>query len=161
MSVVVFISHSHDDRRLAAALVTLLNMGAGIDQREIRCTSFAPSSLKIGSTIAKTLRKDLKNCNYFIPLITRNVQKSEFFFFEIGGAWVLEMEIVPVIFKLGANQQMPAIFSDLVAIDLTDADDVTKLATTLNEKIWKRKDQVKLPQINTATKVFMQTVRRL
>ena len=160
MPLEVFVSHAHRDQKIAEALVTFLNMGAGIEIRDIRCTSFAPSGLQAGADINSALRRDLKRCQYFMPLITANAAESDFVSFEIGAAWVLAKEIVPVVYKLASRQRMPAILSGLLSTDLTNKTALIKLATELTSKIFHANDQTKAPQIVAAANGFLSTIRR-
>jgi hypothetical protein len=158
MPLEVFLSHAHRDARVAEALVTFLHMGAGIPLAEIRCTSFDPTGLHTGSNINVDLRKDLKRCKYVLPLITANTPDSEFVSFELGAAWVLEKEIIPLTFRLRARQKMPSVLSALLYTDLTSEAALIKLASNLTSKIFHAADQSTPLQIVAATRHFLSVV---
>jgi hypothetical protein len=161
MGIVLFISHSHRDKRLAKALVDLLRDGLDVKTRDIRCTSFAPSGLGAGRKIDKSLRKDLAHCSCFIPLITENAMRSEYVHFEIGAAWGLQAEILPAVFTKRINQKTPAVLSGFVYTNLTKRNDVVKLASAVSKKIWRARDQVDAVQILGAAKDFLHAVHDL
>ena len=155
----IFVSHAHEDHQVAQALVTALNMGAGVEIKEIRCTSFAPAGLGAGSQIANDLRKDIRSCKYFMPLITKNVPGSEFVLFEIGAAWVLNKKLFPVVHRMKPGQQIPSVLSGLLYTNLGREDDVVKLLSTLTADIFHAADQIKAPQILAAARSLLRDVR--
>jgi TIR domain len=94
----VFISHASEDKKLANAFTTLLVTGVDIARREIRNTSDHRNGLAKASLIATSLRKDIENCDFFIPLITPRSLQQPWVLIEIGAAWGLEKAVWPVLF---------------------------------------------------------------
>lgn len=157
----VFISHAHKDEELAQTLVRALIFGSGLESDEIRCTSFAPTGLSPGTDIAEGLRKDLKRCNYFMPLITKNVASSEFVLFEIGAAWVLDKEVLPLVHRMRPGQRVPSVISGLLHTDLSRIADVVKFLTKITTETFEAPDQIKAPQIIAAARSFLREVRSI
>lgn len=160
MALEVFISHSHRDQKIAAALVNFLNAGVGLETREIRCTSYSPAGLLAGNSISSELRRDIKRCKYFLPLITSNTPTSEFVAFEIGAAWILEKDTLPLIYKKKARQELPTVLSDLIYTDLTDLDALVRLASRLAGEIYVKSDQPTPAQMLTAAQTFLASVKK-
>jgi hypothetical protein len=157
MAIEFFISHSHKDRRVAQALVHFLTFGVGVEAREIRCTSYGATALSAGADIQQELRRDLKRCNYFVPLITSNTEGSEFVSFEIGAAWVLEKKVVPVVYSRGGAPRIPVVLAGLVYSDLADQGSLVKLAGELAFDIFVKSDQPTPAQTLAAANMFLAT----
>jgi hypothetical protein len=155
MAIEFFVSHSHKDKKVAQALVNFLTFGVGVEAKEIRCTSYAATALSAGADIQQQLRRDLKRCNYFIPLITPNTESSEFVSFEIGAAWVLERRIVPVVYAKGHEPQLPAVLAGLVCSDLTNQESLVKLAGELAFDIFVASDRPTPTQMLAAANMFL------
>jgi hypothetical protein len=156
MALEIFISHSHDDRAIAEALVRFINLSVGIEMNEIRCTSFAPTALALGGNLNSELRRDMKRCQRFLPLITANIPASEFVSFEIGAAWVLDKPIMPLVYKMNANQKLPAILVDRVYTDLK-LGELVRLGEELNQ-IYVKADQAPPLQILKGAQQFLKDV---
>ncbi len=150
----VFLSHSHKDKQIAEALVDFLVLAAGIETGEIRCTSYTPSGLAIGSRISHQLRRDIENCRYFMPLITPNSVGSEFVAFEIGAAWAFETDIKPLILG-GGDLKIPALLQDLLCCDLRNLDALVQLADEFSRAIFHAQDRPKPSQMLAAAQKFI------
>lgn len=151
MALEAFVSHSHKDRVIAEAVVTFLKTAVGLEAREVRCTSYLPTGLTTGATVEEDLRRDLKRCNYFIPLITSNSRHSEFVAFEIGAAWVLGKSVRPL--TLG-KVPIPSLLSGVLYRDLTRIDDLVKWAEDLASEIFVAKDRPTAAETVGAAKVL-------
>ncbi len=130
----IFISHSHKDSGVAEALVTFLKSGVGLESGDIRCTSFTPTGLAIGSPVSAQLRADIDACSYFMPLITEHASGSEFVAFEIGAAWALETPIKPLVLK-SESVRMPALLQGLLYCDLRNLESLVQLASELSKEL--------------------------
>lgn len=126
----LFISHSHQDTDLIQQLYVFLRAGLYFEDRHIRCTSIASTGLAIGSEISTTLRRDIMECKYFMPVVTPNSLDSQFVAFEIGAAWALEKRVLPLILNV-RSFDLPALLRDIAYCDLTDSSSVAKLGAEL------------------------------
>lgn len=80
----VFISHSEQDKNIAICLASFFeSINHSID---VFCTS-EKGSIKSGSDFVKTITKELKDCNVFIPLLSNNYYRSRFCMVELGFAY--------------------------------------------------------------------------
>jgi hypothetical protein len=155
MSLKVFISHSHQDRELAKALVNFLRMAVRLESKEIRCTSYLPAGLDPGAKINEALRRDIEDCEFFFPLITTSSLKSEFVFFEIGAAWGLEQKIWPIIEVKGRTPKLPSLLTGLVHTNISDLEELARLTRKMNEAIWIKRDQVSDEEQRAAAEAFL------
>jgi len=155
MPLVFFISHSHEDEHLAAALVSFLKSGVGVENREIRCTSHITTGLASGASVSEELRKDIKRCEYFLPLVTARSLASEFVGFEIGAAWALNKNIIPLVYMPSREIRIPSLLKELLHRDLSRLDHLVQLAQDLTSKIFVKVDQTSAPEILNAANTFL------
>jgi hypothetical protein len=159
MGLIFFVSHSYADERLAGELVEFLISAVGVEKTQIRCTSHLPAGLATGAPISKRLRKDIKDCEYFVSLITPNSSNSEFVAFEIGAAWVLKKKhIIPLVFMPVGPRTLPRLLQDFVCRDISKFNELVRLAHDLNSEIFVRKDQRSAPEIVGAAERFLSRV---
>lgn len=85
----LFISHAHDDALLAAKLVDLIRACVKIDSTAIRCSSAPGYGLPLGH-ISRQIRKELRECNIVLGLITENSIRSDYVAIELGAGWYLD-----------------------------------------------------------------------
>jgi hypothetical protein len=93
----VFISHSSTDRELAAMLVDLLRSSLNLPAEAIRCTSVEGHRLAGGAATDSALRKDIRDCEAFIGLISATSIESAYVLFELGARWGAERHLLPLL----------------------------------------------------------------
>jgi TIR domain len=98
----VFISHNHQDARLAEALVAVLRSALALHAAQIRCTSVSRSKVPHGNEIEDTLRAEIAGAPAFIVLVTPNASKSDFVGVEIGARWFTKKHLAPLLAAGGA-----------------------------------------------------------
>lgn len=96
-SVKIFISHSSADRELAALLVDLLRSSLNLPAETIRCTSVEGHRLAGGAETDSALRKDIRECEAFIGLISATSIESAYVLFELGARWGAERHLLPLL----------------------------------------------------------------
>jgi hypothetical protein len=96
-AISVFVSHSGQDKELAAALVALLRAALPLSARAIRCTSFDGCGLTAGAKTEERLRMELRDASVVIGLLSPTSLKSTFVLFELGARWGLERDFLPVV----------------------------------------------------------------
>lgn len=84
----IFISHAHDDVILASRLVDLIRGCTRIESSAIRCSSVPGYGLPL-THISHQIRKELRECDIVIGLVTRNSIESDYVNFELGVGWYL------------------------------------------------------------------------
>ena len=94
----VFISHSTVDKRLHDSVYTLLLNGFGIRKDCIFSSSIA-RSIKTKDNFIDTIKANIQACDVIILLITSSYMRSSFCMAELGAAWVLDKNIVPIVIE--------------------------------------------------------------
>jgi hypothetical protein len=92
----LFISHSHDDKNIAYALINYLTTAYELDKTDIRCSSHADYMTRIGIT-TENLREDLFKCEGIIALLSYTGVHSSWVKYELGAAWVMNKPIIPIV----------------------------------------------------------------
>jgi TIR domain len=93
----IFISHSSTDRELAALLVDLLRSSLNLPAEAIRCTSVEGHRLAGGAETDRALRRDIRDCEGFIGLISATSIESAYVLFELGARWGAERHLLPLL----------------------------------------------------------------
>jgi TIR domain len=150
MGLEIFISHAHADKSLVEQIILFLQAGVGIDSREIRATSHEPSALSGGSSINSSLRRDVDDCRCFLPVITEASKKSDYVKFEIGAAWALKKDIIPLISLEARRPRIPYLISGLRFINLKERDQVVGFGEQLGRSIFARGARTSAAQISAA-----------
>ena len=96
----IFISHSHQDEKLADELASFLEIT--FQKQKIRCTSVPRFKLEPGASVEETLRREIHESRVFIGLITPASLTSHFVLFELGARWGARRDLIPVL-ALGAD----------------------------------------------------------
>ena len=159
MALELFLSHSHKDEALAKALVGFLTSAVGVEAKEIRCTSHIATGLSSGARIADQLRDDIKRCRFFMPLLTSHSASSDFVAFEIGAAWALEKEVIPLLYGPSPAKAVPSLLSSLLARDISRRDQLIRLAEDLAFEIFVASDRPSGSEVHTASDAFLSSVR--
>ena len=89
MSVSVFLSYSHENRRIARSLK------AGLEQFGMEAF-LAHEDLSPSSNWLRVIRKNLRGCQVFMPLLTKEFKKSDWTDQETGFAVALRKVILPI-----------------------------------------------------------------
>ena len=96
MSKKMFISHATMDKDLILAFLRFLKDGLGIDDNDVFCTSLS-DAIKTGKDFIPKIKENLQNCKKVIFFITENYFKSPFCLAELGAAWAISQDILPLI----------------------------------------------------------------
>lgn len=96
-SLLIFISHSHDNRDIAAALIKLLLLAFDkLSKPQIRCTSVDGFRLHLGENVDR-LKVEIYEARVFIGLITPESLRSVYVLFELGARWGARRQIMPLL----------------------------------------------------------------
>ena len=130
-SVRVFISHSHEDKVLSAAVEYLLSNTLGLSDEEILNTSQASSGIKPGSGVHDQIVTAMDSAESVIVLITPASGERPWVQFESGGAFFRNK---PLYVLIHPSAETPGTFSKKpVAIDRVD--EVANLIDAIREDL--------------------------
>ena len=137
MALDVFISHAHNDAQLARRVVNFLKLGVGVDD-EIRCSSNMANRFRFGGELGEEIKRDLKRCKSFMPLLTENSIGREWVMIEIACAWVLDKPIFPITAGLLQTTELPSLIEPLVRCDISNVDQLIALGVDMAREIYER-----------------------
>jgi hypothetical protein len=115
----IFVSHSTKDRWIARQIAQLLER-SGVD-----CgvkTFLDERDIAVGDSIPDTIRQNIKECDEFLVLLTKNSIDRPWVLIEISAAWGHGKRIIAVIDKV-TPEEMPEIMLPYKAIDLNDLEE--------------------------------------
>lgn len=92
----VFISHSSKDEALISIFMEFLQMGMGIEKKDIFCTARS-EELHTGEDFILRIREQMRDCEVAFFVITNNFLKSQFCLTEMGAAWGLGKRVYPLL----------------------------------------------------------------
>jgi sugar/nucleoside kinase (ribokinase family) len=99
----IFVSHAVADSALAQLLVDLLR-AAGVPSSRIFCVSVLDNAIPAGAAVVASVRQQLAGAALVLALVTRTYLERPWCRYEIGAAWALGRELIP----LAAGDVSPA-----------------------------------------------------
>jgi TIR domain. len=95
LSKKIFVSHSTDDSKMIHILLEFLN-NIGIENEDIFCTSIG-NVLESGKNFVDQIKVNVQDSKVVIVLLTERFFLSYFCLTELGAAWALNQNILPII----------------------------------------------------------------
>jgi uncharacterized protein yddK len=90
----VFISHSSNDKDIVEKFVDhILQLGIGIKDEDIFCTSIENMGVKNGEDIRRHIQTNIRNADYAFLLISKNYKASEICINEMGAVWAYDANV--------------------------------------------------------------------
>ncbi len=126
----IFISHSEKDKEIAESFIMYLQSALLLVDDDIRCTSVLGHKIPFGKSIAEILRDDLALAPTLIVLVTEESIKATWVMFELGAAWGLKKDIVPILSPGIEVKDLPSLLSNVTCI-LIDKKDASSMLSGL------------------------------
>ena len=140
----IFISHSHADAELAAALIKMLRAALDLKQISIRCTSVPGYKLTAGELTDQILREEVLAVRVFLALVTPASLRSTYVLFELGARWGIGPYVddkgqkrpllLPVLAGVPPNT-VPRPLSNLHLLELTDENELLNLVSQIGDTL--------------------------
>ena len=132
----LFVSHSHDDRKIAAALVDVIE-ATMVPRERILCTSHDNPKYRepAGEDVSRYLRDHLTQSSCVIGLLTPNSMKSPWCLFELGGAWALATRTYPLLAGGLSQKDFPAALKGTDAAQLTEAEEIRRVLANVRRAL--------------------------
>ena len=137
----LFLSHSHDDKKIAAALVDVIE-ATMVPLERILCTSHDNPKYRYrkGVDVSRYLRDHLTQSSCVLGLLTPNSMKSPWCLFELGGAWALAKRTYPLLVPGLSQRNLPAALKKTHAAQLTEAEEIRRvLAKVRRALMWDKR----------------------
>ena len=93
----VFISHASTDVAVVTQLILLLR-ALGLEKEQIFCTSVTGYKIRLGTkNFLDAIKEEIRNGAVVIFLLSKNFYKSPVCLAEMGAAWVLNSDMIPLV----------------------------------------------------------------
>ncbi len=103
----IFISHSSLDKRIITEFVDkILFSSCGLLANNIVYTSLESTGVNAGKDIKEYIKQTIKESSYVIFMISDNFKNSEICLNEMGAAWALDKEVIPILLPHVSFQQV-------------------------------------------------------
>lgn len=90
----IFISHSSKDKGIVEKFTdNILQLGIGIRNEDIFCTSIEEMGVRNGEDIRKHIQTNIRNADYAFLLISNNYKASEICINEMGAVWAYDSNV--------------------------------------------------------------------
>lgn len=90
----IFISHSSKDKGIVEKFTdNILQLGIGIRNEDIFCTSIEEMGVRNGEDIRKHIQTNIRNADYAFLLISKNYKASEICINEMGAVWAYDANV--------------------------------------------------------------------
>lgn len=127
----LFISHSSNDREIASLLVDVLRSALNLPAEAIRCTSVDGHRLAGGESTDPALRREIRECEGFIGLISKASIESAYVLFELGARWGVERHLLPLLSADADATLLRGPLSGVNALRCSSAADLHQMITEL------------------------------
>jgi hypothetical protein len=113
----IFISHIHEERKVAAALQKFLQEKLG--EKESVFSSSDKGQIYAGEDWLQRIRKELRSAKVVILMMSPKSVSRPWVFFEAGAAWLKRgTVIIPVCYAGLLKKHLPKPYSDMQAVNL-------------------------------------------
>lgn len=133
-NIKLFISHSHDDEKLADRLISVIKGSLEVPSGAIRCSSVRGYKLDLGELLDRALQKELRSAVYVVALLTPNSLTAPWVLFELGAAWGLARSTLPLLAGGLEATDLPGPLQNVVARHLGNVGDVAAFIEKLHEE---------------------------
>lgn len=125
----VFLSHSHVDEPLAAALTDLLMRALPLKTKELRCTSVTGHKLAGGAHGSTQLREEALTADVMIGLISDKGLGSLYVAFELGARWGTGEPLIPLFAPGFEPDRLKGPLSEYIGLRSDLRDDLQQLVS--------------------------------
>lgn len=156
----LFISHSHEDKYLADALIEFITNGVGVDPSIVFCSSSPGRGVPLGFNFNEYISNELKNEEvHVIALITNNYFNSKYCLYELGASWGLTRRIIPVLGLRMKYAIMDGFLASTEAASVSKEEDIHGLVDYLKENFMVK--NIPLEKLINCKKEFIKKVKIL
>lgn len=90
----IFISHSSKDKDVMMRFTdNILQLGIGLSQEDIFCTSIEEMGIKNGQDIREHIKKNVQSADFSFLMISKNYKESEICLNEMGAVWATDSRV--------------------------------------------------------------------
>ena len=118
----LFLSHAAADKQLVEAFETLLARSMGLTSADIFCSSLEGQGVTKGGSFVDEIRAKAAASDGVVALISPAYLDSAFCMAELGAAWVLKTQRLPIVVPPNTFKVMDATLLGIVGVKIDDDD---------------------------------------
>lgn len=127
----LFISHSSKDQELVEKLIELVKNALRLSSSEIRCTTIDGYRLPGGAKTNEQIKREVRDSNAFIGLISAAATDSMYVLFELGARWGSDKHLLPLLAPGVSPDILKGPLSDLNALSCNNSSQLQQLVQDL------------------------------
>ena len=135
MSKDIFISHAVKDKKLADALVDLLQTGFGVNSDQIFCSSLESLGIPIGVNFVDYIKDEIQSPKVVLALITPNYLASQFCLCELGAAWAMYHQLFPLLVQPLTFEDVKGVLTGVQITEINSAMSLSELRDQFNKAL--------------------------
>ncbi|EOW9155622.1 hypothetical protein VCSRO172_3444 [Vibrio cholerae] len=116
----IFISHASKDAEVVEEIIELLE-AIGVESNQIFCTSFEGYGIELGENFLDAIKNELSSDSMVLFVLSENFYASPVCMCEMGAAWVLSKEHIPVVVPPLSYSDIKGVLPLTQGMVLTDA----------------------------------------
>ncbi|HFG2252491.1 TPA: toll/interleukin-1 receptor domain-containing protein, partial [Vibrio cholerae] len=116
----IFISHASKDVEVVEEIIELLE-AIGVESNQIFCTSFEGYGIELGENFLDAIKNELSSDSMVLFVLSENFYASPVCMCEMGAAWVLSKEHIPVVVPPLSYSDIKGVLPLTQGMVLTDA----------------------------------------
>lgn len=91
---IIFISHSSKDKDIMEKFTDyILQLGIGLNPKDIFCSSIEEMGIKNGEDIRRHIRENVQSADFSFLMISKNYKESEICLNEMGAVWAANNQV--------------------------------------------------------------------
>ncbi|RMP30654.1 toll/interleukin-1 receptor domain-containing protein [Pseudomonas coronafaciens] len=141
MSKEIFISHAVKDKKLADALVDLLQTGFGVHSDQIFCSSLESLGIPSGVSFVDHIKNEIQSPKAVLALITPNYLASQFCLCELGAAWAMYHKLFPLLVQPLTFEDVKGVLTGVQLTEINSAMSLSELRDQFNKALGLKGDQ--------------------
>ncbi|MDH3651631.1 MAG: TIR domain-containing protein, partial [Saprospiraceae bacterium] len=135
-NVKIFISHSSADKIIIDDFVSkILQLGLGIQEEDIFCTSIQGMDIRNGEDFVSAIKDELLEVKVIIVVLSNNYKESEICLNEMGAAWILGKKTYPMIIKPLKYSEVGFLHITKQIVKLSSSDDLDNFKESIEDEL--------------------------
>ena len=118
----LFLSHAAADIQFVEIFETLLAKSMGLTSEEIFCSSLEGQGVPKGASFVEEIRARVSNADGVVALLTPAYLDSPFCMAELGAAWALKRQRLPIVVPPNTFEVMQATLLGIVGVKIDNED---------------------------------------
>ena len=157
----IFISHSSEDKQIVDAFVKNILIGVfNLEHTEIFCTSLDGMGIETGDQWRDAIKQSLNDAKIVFLIITPNYKSSEICLNEMGAAWIVCDNVIPLIINPITFKQIGPLMNVTQGEDLNSETSLDRIKDKLHKILSIKHNKIRSDYWTTQKKEFIEKIRK-